>query len=84
LASNDFSVPAFQLQPPCNFAQTLDAPLGGWNALNPKLPPTENNNYYDKTPLPVDAGMPGWGQFTATTTVVTLGLPIGPPSNFNF
>ena len=27
---------------------------------------------------------PGWAQFTATTTVVTLGLPVGPPAGFSF
>jgi hypothetical protein len=26
----------------------------------------------------------GWGQLTATTTVVSLGLPAGPPADFNF
>jgi len=31
-----------------------------------------------------DAAEPGWAQFSATTTVVTLGLPVGPPAGFNF
>jgi hypothetical protein len=84
VASNDFSVPAFPLVGTCTFAQTLNGPLGGWNSLTPKDPPTMNNNYYDKNPLPTDAGSPGWGQFTATTTVVTLGLPVGPPPSFIF
>jgi hypothetical protein len=84
VASDDITVPAFPATTACTFSQTLDAPLGGWNNLPSQDADAVNNNYYDKTPLPANAGLPGWVQFSAITTVVTLGFPIGPPPNFNF
>ena len=84
VATNDFSVPAFPLSSACTFAATLNAPLAGWNAITPNDPASENNNYYDKPTAPADAGTPGWDQFSAATTVATLGLPVGPPAGFSF
>jgi hypothetical protein len=79
LASNDFSVPAFS-PASCPFlAAVFDSPLAGWNALPSTDPSSKNNNYFDKSPLPADAGTPGWVQFSATTTISDIGLPTGPP-----
>jgi hypothetical protein len=82
LASNDFYVPAFSPAACPLLAEVFDSPLAGWNTLPPKDPATETNNYFDKSPLPADAGVPGWDQFSATTTISDLGLPVGPPSGF--
>lgn len=84
VASNDFSVPAFSQTACPLLAAVFDAPLGGWNAKSSSDAASENNNYFDQTPPPADAGTPGWVQFTAATTVSSLGFPIGPPSGFHF
>jgi hypothetical protein len=39
--------------------------------------------YYQNGGKGLIVAEPGWAQFTATTTVVTLGLPVGPPANFH-
>jgi hypothetical protein len=83
LATNDFSVPAFSTSACPLLAAVFDAPLGGWNALPSKDSANQNNNYFDKSPLPADAGLPGWVQFSATTTISDLGLPAGPPAGFS-
>lgn len=83
LGSNDFSVPAFSVPNCPTLAPIFDAPLGGWNTLSAADSPKQNNNYFDKTPLPADAGTPGWVQFSATTTISSLGLPVGPPKGFS-
>jgi hypothetical protein len=83
VGGNDFSVPAFS-QTKCPLLATVfNGPLAGWNTKSPADPASENNNYYDKNPLPADAGTPGWVQFSATTTVSNLDLPVGPPSGFS-
>jgi hypothetical protein len=82
LGSNDFYVPAFSV-PNCPLISAIyDAPLGGWNTLSSADPPQQNNNYFDQPNPPAIAGHPGWVQFSATTTISTLGLPVGPPSGF--
>jgi hypothetical protein len=83
LASNDFSVPAFSNSACPSLAPVFDSPLAGWNALPSQDSASQNNNYFDKNPLPAIAGTPGWVQFSATTTVSDLGLPVGPPSGFS-
>jgi hypothetical protein len=83
LASNDFSVPAFSTTSCPLLAAVFDSPLAGWNALPSQDPATKTNNYFDKSPLPADAGTPGWVQFSATTTISDLGLPVGPPSGLS-
>jgi len=81
-SSNDFYVPAFA-QPPtkacpaAGISDTLNTPLGGWNTKG-------NSIYYKHRPVAAIAGTPGWDQFTVTTTVVALDLPVGPPSTFSF
>jgi len=83
VAGNDFSVPAFSQTACPLLAAVFDGPLAGWNTLSPKEPASKNNNYFDKTPPPADAGTPGWVQFSATTTVSRLGIPVGPPPGFS-
>jgi hypothetical protein len=83
LGSNDFTVPAFSTVNCPIVASVFDGPLGGWNTLSSSAPATENNNYFDKTPLPAIAGLLGWVQFSATTTISDIGLPVGPPSSFS-
>jgi hypothetical protein len=82
LGTNDFSVPAFSATSCPALAAVFDAPLAGWNTRSSKDPASENNNYFDKSPPPADAGTPGWVQFSATTTISDLGLPAGPPAGF--
>jgi hypothetical protein len=83
LGSDDFSVPAFS-PTTCPFlASIFDAPLAGWNALPSQDPASKTNNYFDKSPFPADAGTPGWVQFSATTTISDLGLPVGPPAGLS-
>jgi hypothetical protein len=86
VASDDFAVPAFIPSPggsPCSptVADALNTYAGGWNG-NYKQQST--GRYYLEGGNNPDAAEPGWAQFTATTTVVTLGLPVGPPAGFNF
>jgi hypothetical protein len=83
VASNDFGVPAFSQTACPLLAAVFDAPLAGWNAKSSSDPASENNNYFDKNPPPADAGTPGWVQFSATTTVSALDLPVGPPAGFS-
>jgi hypothetical protein len=86
IASNDFSVPAFFPSAggtPCTpfLAESLNTYAGGWDS---KFSDQSEGLYYvdgGKNPI---AAEPGWAQFSATTTVVTLGLPVGPPPGFSF
>ncbi len=86
VASNDFSVPAFfpnASGSPCSLflAVSLNTYAGGWDS---KFADQSQGRYYiDGGNNPIVAE-PGWAQFTATTTVVTLGLPTGPPPGFSF
>lgn len=85
VASNDFAIPAFFPSPsgsPCSefLADSLNTYSGGWNAVYKDQ--GEGLYYIDGGTNPI-AAEPGWAQFTATTTVVTLGLPTGPPPGFN-
>jgi hypothetical protein len=83
LGSNDFHVPAFSVSNCPFLAPIFDAPLGGWNTLSPSDSPQQNNNYFDQPNPPAIAGNPGWVQFSATTTISSFGLPVGPPSGFS-
>ena len=86
VASNNFAVPAFIPSPggpPASptVADALNTYAGGWTG---SFKQQGTGRYYiqgGKNPV---AAEPGWAQFTATTTVVTLGLPVGPPAGFNF
>ncbi len=87
VASNDFAVPAFFPSagggPPCStfLATSLNTYAGGWDSL---FKDQGTGRYYiDGGTNPIVAE-PGWAQFTATTTVVSLGLPVGPPPGFSF
>jgi hypothetical protein len=85
VASNDFSIPAFVPSAggsPCSvfLATSLNTYAGGWNSI---FKDQGTGMYYvDGGTNPI-AAEPGWGQFTATTTVVSLGLPVGPPPGFS-
>ncbi|MGO9342643.1 MAG: hypothetical protein ACLP6E_09015, partial [Acidimicrobiales bacterium] len=77
--SNDFAIPAWGVPPTptCpdpGLQDSLNDPAGGYNTKNLGL-------YQDQT---TPAGRPGWSQFSVTTTVVSLGFPVGPPPGFNF
>jgi hypothetical protein len=77
--SNNFAIPAWGVPPTptCpdpGLQDSLNDPAGGYNTKNLGL-------YQDQT---TPAGRPGWSQFSVTTTVVTLGFPVGPPPGFNF
>ena len=80
--SNDFKVPAFPAasahpsQPTCTFSATVNDQLGGYSTA---ATPPANSIFESESPPPADAGMPGWNQFSATTTVATLGFPSAPP-----
>jgi hypothetical protein len=88
LAGNDFSLPAF-LPSKSSAGNCFNAgavPIllntyaGGWG---PTFPDQNEGLYYldgGKSPIVAE---PGWAQFTATTTVVTLSIPKGPPANFH-
>lgn len=86
VASNGFGVPAFFPSPsgsPCSvfLAFSLNTYAGGWDY---KFADQSEGRYYidgGTNPISVE---PGWAQFTANTTVVTLGLPTGPPPGFSF
>jgi hypothetical protein len=80
-SGNDFVVPAFAYPatktcPELGISASLNAPLAGWNTKG-------NSIYYSHKPAAI-AGEPGWDQFTVTTTVFALDLPVGPPPTFPF
>jgi hypothetical protein len=86
LFSNDFAVPAFFPSPsgaPCSLflATSLNTYAGGWDS---KFADQGQGLYYINGGTSPIAAEPGWAQFSATTTIVTLGLPIGPPPGFSF
>ncbi|MGH9016129.1 MAG: hypothetical protein ACRDY1_00130, partial [Acidimicrobiales bacterium] len=86
VVSNNFAIPAFVPSPggaPCTppVAELLNTYAGGFDASFKDQ--TEGLYYLDGGTDPI-AAQPGWGQFSATTTVVGLGLPVGPPAGFNF
>jgi hypothetical protein len=86
VGSNSFAIPAFFPSPsgtPCNafLAESLNTYAGGFDQ---NFADQGTGRYYILGGTGVDAADPGWAQFSATTSVVTLGLPIGPPSNFSF
>jgi len=86
VASNDFAIPAFfpsARGSPCSIflATSLNTYAGGWNGV---FNDQGLGRYYvDGGTNPISAE-PGWAQFTANTTVVSLGLPVGPPAGFSF
>jgi hypothetical protein len=86
VVSNDFQIPAFFPSPggtPCSptVAETLNTYAGGWNG---DFRDQDKGLYYvDGGHNPI-AAEPGWAQFSATTTLVTLSLPQGPPAGFSF
>ncbi|HEY7948511.1 MAG TPA: hypothetical protein VID75_12610 [Acidimicrobiales bacterium] len=84
LAGNDFAIPAFVPSAsgaPCStfLATSLNTYAGGWNSIFKDQ--AEGLYYLNGGNSPVVAP-PGWAQFSATTTVVSLGLPVGPPAGF--
>ncbi|HEV2361359.1 MAG TPA: hypothetical protein VGS21_06640, partial [Acidimicrobiales bacterium] len=81
--SNNFSVAAFSASACPLLSTVFNAPLAGWNAKPSQDPATVNNNYQDKKVPPAIAGNPGWVQFSATTTVSSFGLLVGPPPGFS-
>ena len=87
VASNDFSVPAFFPNAtgttPCTpfLADSLNTYAGGWDAL---FKDQDLGLYYINGGTNPTVAEPGWAQFSATTTVVSVGLPTGPPSGFSF
>ena len=86
MASNDFSVPAFVPSAsgtPCTafLADSLNTYAGGWDSL---FRDQGLGLYYVDGGTNPTAAEPGWAQFTATTTVVSVGLPTGPPAGFSF
>jgi hypothetical protein len=77
--TNSFAIPAWGVPPTAScpdpgLQESLNDPAGGYNTKNVGL-------YQDQT---TPAGHPGWSQFSVTTTVVTLGFPVGPPPGFKF
>jgi hypothetical protein len=89
LVGNNFSVPAFLVkQPTSNCTITLTTLLntyaGGWGLGYGGGNGAGEGLYYQDGGKGAIVTPPGWGQFSATTTVVTLGLTVGPPPGFNF
>ena len=86
VASNNFSVPAFFPSAggtPCTsfLADSLNTYAGGWNSI---FKDQGIGLYYVNGGTNPTAAEPGWAQFTATTTVVRVDLPTGPPPGFSF
>ncbi len=86
VASNNFAIPAFFPSTggsPCSLflATSLNTYAGGWNSI---FRDQDQGLYYVNGGNNSAAAEQGWAQFTATTTVVTFGLPVGPPAGFNF
>ena len=87
MVSNNFSIPAFFANndgtSPCTFpvAELLNTYAGGFDSL---FKDQGEGAYYEAGGTSPTAAAPGWSQFSATTTVVTVGLPVGPPTDFNF
>jgi hypothetical protein len=87
VASNDFSVPAFFPNTtgasPCSpfLADSLNTYAGGWDSV---FQDQDLGLYYiNGGTNPTVAGR-GGALFSPTTTVVSVGLPTGPPSGFSF
>ncbi|MBO0727891.1 MAG: hypothetical protein J2P57_01445 [Acidimicrobiaceae bacterium] len=81
LGSDNFSVPAFD-PASCLLANGLfNQGLAG---LNKRGTPNWTCIAPTARQCPAVAAKPGWVQFSANTTLVSLGLPKGPPPGFNF
>jgi hypothetical protein len=85
VASNDFAIPAFAPSPggaPCTppVAELLNTYAGGFDA---SYKDQGEGAYYVAGGTDPDAAVQGWAQFSATTTVVSLDLPVGPPPGFS-
>ena len=86
VGSNDFAVPAFfpsASGSPCSIflATSLNTYAGGWDD---SFQDQSTGLYYINGGTNPTVAPPGWAQISATTTVVTLGLPVGPPPGFKF
>ena len=86
VTSNDFAIPAFipsASGSPCSpfLAISLNTYAGGWNSI---FNDQDLGLYYLNGGTNPIVAQPGWAQFTANTTVVSLGLPVGPPAGFSF
>ena len=86
VGSNDFSIQAFfpsKSGSPCSpfVADSLNTYAGGWNSI---FQDQDEGRYYVEGGTDPIVAEPGWAQFSATTTVVTFGLPVGPPAGFHF
>jgi hypothetical protein len=92
MVGNDFGgkgIPAFLVNQPtsaCTITLTtlLNTYAGGWGLGYGGGNGYGEGLYYQDGGKGAIVTPPGWGQFSATTTVVTLGLPVGPPPGFNF
>lgn len=89
LVGNDFAVKAFLVNEPssaCTITLTtlLNTYAGGWGLGYGGGNGYGQGLYYQDGGTSSIVAQPGWAQFSATTTVAKLGLPVGPPSNFNF
>jgi hypothetical protein len=90
VGSNAFAIPAFFPSAggsPCSptVAELVNTYAGGFDSV---FKDQNEGNYYLEGGTNPTAAAPGWAQFTATATVVTLGsptsLPVGPPAGFSF
>jgi hypothetical protein len=84
VASNNFFIPSFFPDGgACTsfLAESLNTYAGGWSS---SFKDQGEGLYYLEGGTGADAVQPGWAQFTATTTVVSLDVPVGPPADFNF
>jgi hypothetical protein len=62
-------------------AELVNTYAGGFDSI---FKDQNEGNYYLEGGTSPTAAEQGWAQFTATTNVVTLGLPVGPPAGFSF
>lgn len=89
LASNDFTVPAFGPIPdqPFSLALALNDLASGDIAEDPSIclnKPSGCSIYANVFKGGNVADLPGWGQFSAAATLTYIGLPAGPPADFDF
>ena len=89
VVGNNFSIPAFLVNQPTSACTTtlttlLNTYAGGWGLKYGGGNGFGQGLYYQEGGTSATVAQPGWGQFSATTTVITLGLPTGPPPGFNF
>jgi hypothetical protein len=89
VVGNNFQIPAFLLNQPtsaCTSTLTtlLNTYAGGWGLKYGGGNGFGEGLYYQNGGTNPIVSQPGWAQFSGKTTVITLGLHVGPPPNFNF